>query len=353
MSRTLRSRWLALFLLAGALVVSGAWLLGMLPEWDDVANLPTRLATSWVAPDTSQSVAVEDREERALTRLQRRMGRGRIVWSSNRSGNHELYLIDVAERSVRRLTDHPNVDFSSRFSPDGEWIVWARSQREWVSFRETEAWDLWLMRVDGSEARRVVRNGYHPTWGPDGGSIVFQRGVQILELELASGDERVLMDGQEAFPGSRVGDAALHPSGELLTFSVLQHGAVAGPLADERWARLTSAQVCQTRWVPGSRQLLWVDPSGNGGTRIMQSSLDGERQEVLMDLPGPRSHEYFPNLSPDAEWLVWGASAEGHEHDRADYEIYAWRVGSPWEDALRLTFYSGNDQWPDVWRSAE
>jgi len=68
-----------------------------------------------------------------------------------------------------------------------------------------------------------------------------------------------------------------------------------------------------------------------------------------MDLPGERSHEYFPKLSQDAAWMVWAASAEGHEHDRADYEIYAWRVGTPWASALRLTYFAGNDQWPDVY----
>jgi hypothetical protein len=43
-----------------------------------------------------------------------------------------------------------------------------------------------------------------------------------------------------------------------------------------------------------------------------------------MDLPGAYSHEYFPKLSNDGRWLVWGAAAEGHEHDRADYEIFVW-----------------------------
>ena len=47
--------------------------------------------------------------------------------------------------------------------------------------------------------------------------------------------------------------------------------------------------------------------------------------------------------------MVWGAAAEGHEHDRADYEIFIWEVGTPWDTAERLTFYSGNDQWPDIY----
>ena len=64
---------------------------------------------------------------------------------------------------------------------------------------------------------------------------------------------------------------------------------------------------------------------------------------------GEYSHEYFPQASPDGRWLVWGASAGGHEHDRADYEIFIWQIGKPWESARRITYHSANDQWPDLW----
>ena len=72
-------------------------------------------------------------------------------------------------------------------------------------------------------------------------------------------------------------------------------------------------------------------------------------QQPTYDLPGAYSHEYFPKISNDGRWLVWGAAAEGHEHDRADYEIFVWEIGTPWERAVRLTHYPGNDQWPDLW----
>jgi hypothetical protein len=81
----------------------------------------------------------------------------------------------------------------------------------------------------------------------------------------------------------------------------------------------------------------------------MTAAPDGTDRRVLMDLPGARSHEYFPKLSNDGGWLVWAASAEGHEHDRADYEIFLWRVGTPWGQAIQLTQHPGNDQWPDLW----
>jgi hypothetical protein len=68
-----------------------------------------------------------------------------------------------------------------------------------------------------------------------------------------------------------------------------------------------------------------------------------------MDLPGRRSHEYFPRLSPDGKWLVWGATDKGHDHDLFDYELYIWKIGEPVESATRITYHTGNDRWPDIW----
>lgn len=314
--------------------------------WRKVAQLPVRAVTRWVPPKVERTGVQRGRERRAARSLSGRL-HGRIVWSSNRSGNHELYVLDVDAGEVTQLTDDPHVDFSARFSPSGDRLVFARSQQDWVSFRDESRWDLWLMRADGTGARRIVEGGYHPTWGPGGESVVFWRDNRILELSLGDGSIRVLLDPGDRFGGRALGDAMLHPAGRLLTFMVQGWGAMVGPVGGS-YRRLTDEQVCQTRWVPGTEDLLWVEPHGNGGTRIVRAAADASTREVFMDLPGDRSHEYFPNISDDGRWLVWGAAAEGHEHDRADYEIYVWQVGTPWEDAVRLTYYAGNDQWPDV-----
>ena len=68
-----------------------------------------------------------------------------------------------------------------------------------------------------------------------------------------------------------------------------------------------------------------------------------------MDLPQDFSHEYFPKLSNDGKWLVWGASQGDHEHDLADYEIFLWKLGRPWEEAVRITYNPANDRWPDIY----
>jgi hypothetical protein len=73
----------------------------------------------------------------------------------------------------------------------------------------------------------------------------------------------------------------------------------------------------------------------------------------LMDLPGRRSHEYFPVISTDGKWMIWCATDRGHDHDKYDYEVHIWEVGTPNENAVRLTFHSGNDRWPDIYIEKE
>ena len=123
-----------------------------------VANLPERLLAQVLPPRVSRSVRLSgltDAERGAVSALARQLS-GLVVWSSNRTGNHELYLLDLRTRSVRRLTNTPQVEFFSRFSPDGRRILFARSQRDYVSPRDPTAWDVYLMNVDGTDRKSVV-----------------------------------------------------------------------------------------------------------------------------------------------------------------------------------------------------
>ncbi len=332
-------------LTVSAAVITGAVVLST-GRWRDVAELPTRMTTHLIPPQKGRLKALRKRERDALRALAGDL-KARIVWSSNRSGNHDLYLLDLADLQARQLTDHPHVDFGSRFSPDGSRIVFMRSQREWVSFREKESWDVYVLDLDTGEERRIT-NGYHPTWADDGASIVFHRDRGIYRHDLDAGEESLLLNVDQWFGGHMYWDPELHPDGKTLALAITGFGAITTTVGSDVFERLTQGQACQTTWVPGTHDLLWMDANGTGGTRIMRGPSDASSAEVFMDLPGPYSHEYFPILSDDGTWMVWGASTGGHEHDRADYEIFAWQVGQPWETAVRLTHYSGNDQWPDI-----
>ena len=105
---------------------------------------------------------------------------------------------------------------------------------------------------------------------------------------------------------------------------------------------------CQLTWAPDDRFVYWIDDGGAMQNQVYRRPATGGSAEPWLDLPVPYSHEYFPKLNQDGHYLVLGASAGGHEHDVADYEIFVWRVGTPAAQAVRLTFHSGNDNWPDI-----
>lgn len=326
--------------------------LGAIALWLAATPLATRLVTRVAPPRVAPDTPETPDQERAALREFGRLTRGHLLWASNRGGNHDLYEADLATGSVRRLTDHPHVDFFGRYSPDGSRILFLRSRRPWVSFREEDGWDLWVMDASGASARRLAERVYHPAWMPDGTAITFLRQNTVLALSLADGTERVVHRGASPPATGDVGDPEPGPEGALgITLrglSASQDGVGVLLPGFRRYQKVSTIRdACHVGWTP-SGGLVWVETEGHGGTRIMHTRSPERAADVLIDLPGRYSHEYFPRVSPDGLWLLWGAAAEGHEHDRADYEIFAWRIGTDWSSALRLTYSNANDQWPDL-----
>ncbi len=314
---------------------------------EDLGNLPERVAAQ-IGPARQGEVLVPDGAQRAaLQALAKRLD-GRIVWASNHDGNHEIYQLELATLEIRRLTNHPNVDTFARFSPDGTRIVFMRSRPEYASVRQALRWDVWLMNADGTDQRRLARRGFYPRWSADGTSVVFGRGQQVIRVDVESGRESVVYDNSGDAPEIRRGDVALSTDGTQLALVLEGGGGVIRDLAANATAPLRGAGVCQPTWAPQDAFITYIESAGHGGTRVMRAQDNGRQPTVFMDLPGDYSHEYFPQLSNDGAWLIWGAAADGHEHDRADYEIFVWQVGEPWESATRITYYTGNDMWPDL-----
>ena len=274
--------------------------------------------------------------------------KAKIVWSSSRSGNHEIYMLTLPGMNLYRLTNNDRVDFYPRFSPDGRELVFARSQKKWVSERNWKLWDVIHMRLAGGKERLLAKNGDYPLWvGPR--EVSFSRGNQVVLKSLASGKERVIFDSTGPPLEGTIGTPALSPRDRNL-LAVAARGKHDGvfvvDLAKNTIQKM--GQGCELGWFPDGRRLYWVEPHGRGGTRVMTSPLRPVRPRVFMDKPGRYSHEYFVRFSQDGRWMVWAGSAGGHEHDIADYEIFLWDTTKPPEQAVRLTYNKGNDRWPDI-----
>ena len=273
---------------------------------------------------------------------------GFVVWSSTMHGEHELVRFDWPSGDLTRLTKNPFVDSTPKISPDGTQVVFARSRKEWVSFRNLEEWDIWVLNLRTGRERRLAERGAEPGWTGDGRAAVFQRGGrEVVQVDLETGAETVLLGARERMVWT--GPSVDPVDGRRVAATVRggQRSTSLFTVPDGPETRVDGG--CQLSFVPGGGWLVLVEDDGRMKTRISRVDRKGQNLETLIDAPGFWSHEYFPRVSNDGALLVFGAAREGHEHDTADYEIFLWRIGQPWEKAARLSFHTGNDQWPDVW----
>ena len=95
----------------------------------------------------------------------------KIIFTSKRDGNPEIYMMNPDGSQQVRLTNHRAADFNPVLSPMGEEILF-------VSDRSGEH-DLYIMRADGGGERPVFRTAPayrdHPAWSPDGKKIVYSQ----------------------------------------------------------------------------------------------------------------------------------------------------------------------------------
>lgn len=276
--------------------------------------------------------------------------RGKLVWGSSRTGSHQIFLMTLPELTIYQLTNHPHVNYYPRFSPEGKRIIFARSQKVWVSERDQIPWDIYLYNLETGKESLAARNGNFPQWMSDGQHILFLRDHQIIIKDLVSQRERMVFDGRRPpFEGQPSTPECSPENSNLL--AVTLRGKNDGVfLVDILKGTMTllGKNACEMTWHPGTSDLVWVEGGGRGGTLLMASPFQKVERRIFMDLPFSFSHEYFPRFSRDGQWLVWGASEGDHEHDLADYEIFLWKLRTPWETAVRLTFNKANDRFPDI-----
>ena len=95
-----------------------------------------------------------------------------VAFNSDRTGDMNLWVFDVARRAVRSLTRGSGGDYQPRFSPDG-------SRLAFFSGREGQP-DIFTVRLDGSALTRLTANGavnVNPIWSPDGRRIAYMSDV--------------------------------------------------------------------------------------------------------------------------------------------------------------------------------
>ena len=140
---------------------------------------------------------------------------GRIVFTSFRDGNGEIYVMDADGGNQENLTNNPANDSEPDWSADGTKIAF-------VSSRDGGASQIHIMDADGKNVIRLTdgRGGKRdPDWSPDGGKIAFTvqaRPSHIAVMDVDGKNREMLVD-QARKP-------SWSPDGEKIAF-VSERGA--------------------------------------------------------------------------------------------------------------------------------
>lgn len=166
----------------------------------------------------------------------------RIIFTSTKDGDLDLYTMNLGGTDVRRVTSTLGYDGGAYFSPDSKMIVWRANHpdtdEEKADYlrllkqnlvRPTKM-ELWVANADGTHARQVTRNGaanFAPYFTPDGRHIIFasnmddpqRRKFEIYVIGIdGTGLERITYGGQfDAFP-------MFSPDGRKLVWASNRHG---------------------------------------------------------------------------------------------------------------------------------
>lgn len=161
----------------------------------------------------------------------------RIVFTSTRNGDLDLYTMNTDGTGIRQITDDLGYDGGAFFSPDGKKIVFRasrpRTKEEKQAYRDLLAhglvapteMEIFVCNADGSDLKQITRLGkanWAPFYHPSGKKILFSsnhkgtRGFQFnifMINEDGSGLEQITHDGVfDSFP-------MFSPDGKKLVFS--------------------------------------------------------------------------------------------------------------------------------------
>jgi Tol biopolymer transport system component/DNA-binding winged helix-turn-helix (wHTH) protein len=161
-----------------------------------------------------------------------------LVFTSEKSGNADLWVQTLDEPRARQLTVDAAHDTTPDWSPDGRWIAF-RSERG--------GGGIFRISSDGTREERMSTFGFHPQWSPSGDQILFSGPTvrtgprRFYVVESAGGEPReVAVNVVSRFTSSgstKLGwlnsvAAGWHPDGRRVSFW--------GRAATGRWEFLTT-----------------------------------------------------------------------------------------------------------------
>ena len=177
-----------------------------------------------------------------------------VIFTSNRSGNLDLWEISPKTGLIRRITEDPADDWDPGFTPDGK-IVWGSNR--------TGNLEIWIADADGANARQVTRDGAdaeNPTATRDGW-IVYSSGNPAKQ-----GIWKIRIDGSQAsrlFAG-QVSVTEVSPDGRYVAYRSLSNNSSVEFVRVSDGATVpfhAGDAAFRARWMPEGHAIAFLTPN--------------------------------------------------------------------------------------------
>ncbi len=232
-----------------------------------------------------------------------------VLAVSERSGNKEIYLVDLDGDGARPITRNGSINLSPAWSVDRRYVAW-------TSYKRGNP-DLFVKDLRSGDVRAVsTRQGVNlsPAWSPDGRFIVLARSAgadtDLFLIEAKTGrDMRQLTSGGgiDVSPtyspdGRRVAFASERSGGSQIYLVSVEGGTptrvtqIGGMFSDPTWSP-DGSKIAFVSKQGGDFDVFTVSPDGSGLTRITQGMGDNED----------------PTWSPDSNYLVFTSTRDGRK----------------------------------------
>ena len=283
----------------------------------------------------------------------------KILFTSTRDGNREVYSMNPDGSEQVNLTQHPAEDLEAVWSPTGEQILFVSNRRD---LRPRGNRDLYLMDPDGSNVQRVFKRKIeawreNPTWSPDGKQFAYSS-IDWGRLEFAchiatlgEQESEFLVDG--SFPAwSPDGTEIACTVAERLTLINIRTGTqkqllpknVESFQRDPSWS--AAGDKLAFAWnkhpVPPPDADIHVHDVWQDKTTIYIINRDGTDLQQLVEEAGPYAQS--PALSPDGKKVLYTREIKGHfQIFKLDLNsgirsqlthILGWNTGGDWFDPV-------------------